>query len=73
MAIDTAQKRRSVSVIQAYFSPTPTPDAAKPIEWRQEVAWGYAGISPTPPPPVTGGGDLLLLGAGSWLIGVLWV
>ena len=46
MAIDTAEKRRAVAVISHYFAgPGVTPNATKDIEWRQEVGWGYPGIS----------------------------
>lgn len=62
--IDTAEKRRAVAVLGFYFGgPGVTPNAAKDVEWRQEVAWGYPGISPNPP-VVGSDGTLLLLGAG---------
>lgn len=56
MAIDTAEKRRSVSGVLGYFSGGPgvTPNAAKDQEWRQEAGYGYSGIlvggavAPTP-------------------------
>lgn len=46
MAIDTAQKRRSISGIPMLIpgvTPTATPDAA----WRQEAGWSYSGILAT--------------------------
>ena len=47
MAIDTAAKRRCVAGI-AFLPLTPgvTPDAAQPVEWRIQAAWGYSGITP---------------------------
>ena len=45
MAIDTREKRQSVIGINTDpMPPTPTPNASKDGEWRQEVAWGYSGI-----------------------------
>jgi hypothetical protein len=52
MAIDTAEKRRSVS--GAPFLPlTPgvTPDASPGAAWRASVAWGYSGIGVAAPSP----------------------
>ena len=45
MAIDTAEKRRSVSTISLYAAgPGLTPNSSKDIEWRQQSGWGYSGI-----------------------------
>ena len=45
MAIDTAERRRSVSqVITGLFGPAVTPNASKDREWRQQAGWGYSGI-----------------------------
>lgn len=62
MAIDTAERRRSVSGVPfSVLGPGVTPSAAKDGEWRQQVAWSYSGILagdeviPEPvPEPVTG-------------------
>jgi hypothetical protein len=40
LAIDTAEKRRSISGIPL-LSPGVTPNASKDAEWRRESAWGY--------------------------------
>lgn len=45
MAIDTAEKRKSISGISLpFFAPGVTPNASKDQEWRQESAWSYSGI-----------------------------
>jgi hypothetical protein len=45
MAIDSAEKRKSISGIGMYFTaPGVTPNASKDMEWRQEASWGYSGI-----------------------------
>lgn len=44
MAIDTAEKRRSVSGI-GWLIPGVTPNATPDAEWRQEAGWSYSGIS----------------------------
>ena len=45
MAIDTAEKRRSVSGIPFLpLGPGVTPELAKDAEWRQQVGWSYSGI-----------------------------
>lgn len=58
MAIDTAERRRSACGIPFLpLGPGVTPNASQDDEWRQQVAWGYSGISPeepTPPPRVAG-------------------
>lgn len=43
MAIDTAEKRRSVSGVWLTL-PGVTPQSLKDGEWRQESGWSYAGI-----------------------------
>jgi hypothetical protein len=47
MAIDTAERRRAVAALSGahWFGPGVTPDTAKDGEWRQQVAFGYPGIS----------------------------
>ena len=32
-----------------------TPTAAKDVQWRQEVGWGYPGIAPSGPVVIVGG------------------
>lgn len=45
MAIDTAEKRKSISGISLpFFAPGVTPNSSKDQEWRQESAWSYSGI-----------------------------
>lgn len=44
MAIDTAEKRRSVSGL-LIVAPGVTPNTSKDAEWRQEAGFGYPGIS----------------------------
>ena len=43
MAIDSAEKRRSISGI-GLITPGVTPNASKDQEWRQEACWSYSGI-----------------------------
>jgi hypothetical protein len=47
MAIDTAEKRRSLSGIQHTLMPGLTVNVAKDQEWRQESGWSYSGILAT--------------------------
>ena len=49
MAIDTREKRQSVVGINFFFGPSPTPNASKDQEWRQEVGYGYPGIAASAP------------------------
>ena len=44
MAIDTAEKRKSISGIN-YFMPGVTPNSGQDQEWRQEAGYGYSGIA----------------------------
>ena len=44
MAIDSREKRASVVGINYISGPSPTPNAAKDQEWRQEVGYSYSGI-----------------------------
>ncbi len=46
MAIDSAEKRKAVAGIPGLPFLGVTPNSAKDVEWRQEVAWGYPGIAP---------------------------
>lgn len=52
MAIDSAEKRRSIAGLP-HLIPGITPNASKDQEWRQESGWGYSGIlaGNTPIPP----------------------
>ena len=46
MAIDSAEKRKSVAGIGAHpMGPAATPNSGRDAEWRQEAGWGYPGIS----------------------------
>lgn len=46
MPIDTAADRRSAGGMAFLpLGPGVTPDAAKPLAWRQQSAWGYSGIA----------------------------
>ena len=57
MAIDTREKRQSIVGIQTGItSVSPTPNASKDAEWRQESGWGYAGIAADNPSPAEDGG-----------------
>lgn len=45
MAIDTAEKRRSVAGILGYlWGPGVTPSASHDADWRQEAGYGYVGV-----------------------------
>lgn len=48
MAIDTAEKRKSISGIP-FLIVGVTPNATKDSEWRTQVAWSYSGISISAP------------------------
>lgn len=46
MAIDTAEKRRSVGGVPFLpLGPNVTPNVAKDAQWRQQVGWSYSGIA----------------------------
>ena len=45
MAIDTAEKRKSISGISIPLIPGVTPNAAKDAEWRGQAGWNYSGIT----------------------------
>jgi len=47
MAIDSAEKRQSISGIQVTLISGVTSNTAQDVEWRQEVGWGYPGIAPS--------------------------
>lgn len=79
MAIDNAEKRRSAAGVAFWVvGPGVTPNAAKDVEWRQQSAWSYSGISPNPPVPGINAierfglgqkrsfSDALELGGGGW-------
>lgn len=54
--IDTAAKRRSAAGTPFLpLGPGVTPDASKPVAWRQQAAWGYSGVA-AGAPPLTGSG-----------------
>lgn len=44
MAIDSREKRQSISGVHLYIIPGITPTAGKDQEWRQESGFGYPGI-----------------------------
>lgn len=44
MAIDSAEKRKSLAGILPFLPVGVTPNASKDQEWRQEAGWGYPGI-----------------------------
>jgi len=44
VALDTAEKRRSVSGV-ALWLPGVSPDSDQAAAWRQQVAWLYSGIA----------------------------
>lgn len=48
MAIDTLEKRRSVSGIQVTLMPCPTPSITKSFPWRRASGWGYSGYEFVP-------------------------
>ena len=50
MAIDTAEKRRSVAGIAYWLFLGVTPNVAKDAEWRQQSGWGYSGIAASDTP-----------------------
>lgn len=45
MAIDSAEKRLSISGIPVPLIPGVTPNSGQDGEWRQESGWSYSGIS----------------------------
>jgi hypothetical protein len=46
MAIDSAEKRKSVEGIAAHpLGPSVTPNAMPDGQWRRQAAWGYSGIA----------------------------
>ena len=49
MAIDNREKRQSVVGINKLSGPSPTPNASRDQEWRQEVGYGYPGIPAAAP------------------------
>lgn len=44
MAIDTAEKRKSLVGLQYWSGPGVTPNASPDQEWRQEAGYSYSGI-----------------------------
>ncbi len=50
MAIDTAEKRKSISWIVT-VSPGVTPNASADVEWRQEAGYSYPVTLDVPVPP----------------------
>ena len=44
MAIDNREKRQSVVGINRILAPSPTANASKDQEWRQQSGYGYSGI-----------------------------
>ncbi len=53
MAIDNAEKRRNLAAMHVPIVPGITPNASKDVEWRQQSAYGYSGISPSSVVPPT--------------------
>lgn len=51
MAIDSAEKRKSISGIQTFMVAGVTPNATPDQEWRQESGWSYSGIEAGEPAP----------------------
>lgn len=49
MAIDDAEKRKSISGIWIPLIPGVTPNASKDAQWRQQSAWSYSGIAASAP------------------------
>ena len=49
MAIDNAEKRKSVAGIPFHIFLGVTNNASKDQEWRQQAAWGYSGIAADAP------------------------
>lgn len=45
MAIDNREKRQSVIGINMWLAPSPTANASKDKEWRQQAGYGYSGIA----------------------------
>lgn len=66
MAIDTAEKRKSISGIHMNICPGVTPNSGKDAEWRQEAGFSYSGIAASGPP---GGRIMSSLVAGGGLVG----
>ncbi len=56
MAIDTAEKLKSISGIWLPLIPGVTPLLAQDQEWRQESAWSYSGILAGGAAPIVAGG-----------------
>jgi hypothetical protein len=54
MAIDSAERRKSLVGIITSMSPGVTPNASQDVEWRQEAGWGYPGIAAGGAPPADG-------------------
>jgi hypothetical protein len=50
MAIDTAEKRKSISGIHMNICPGVTPNSGQDQEWRQEAGFSYSGIAAASPP-----------------------
>lgn len=58
MAIDSAEKRKSISGIPfAFHIPGVTPNAVHDQEWRQEASWSYSGFAPAA--AATGSDDVI--------------
>ena len=60
MAIDSREKRQSAAGVGMLpFPTTPTSNASKDAEWRQQAGWGYSGIASGE--PVAGADSNLML------------
>lgn len=56
MAIDTAEKRKSVAGVSGlYNNPSVTPNASKDSQWRQQVGQSFSGITTGGSGTATGG------------------
>lgn len=67
MAIDTAEKRRSITGIPFLIIPGVTPNVSKDQEWRQESGWSYSGILAAAPPVADPGFCVVEYYSGSWI------
>ena len=66
MAINTAERRKSISGIHLNVCPGVTPNSGKDAEWRQESGFSYSGIAAASP---AGGRIMSSLVAGGGLAG----
>ncbi len=55
MAIDSAEKRKSIVGLFFLFGASVTPNSSKDAEWRQEVGYSYPGIAAGAAAAIVGG------------------